>query len=151
MANRPHIRTALDGDIAALCALDPIACLEQGRRHFIATAVAAGQCWVATEADDASALLGYGVINDAFFEQDFIPLLVVRESARRRGIASALIGALEGQGTGAKLFTSTNASNAPMRSLLAKLGFVPSGHIDNLDEGDPELVFVKFRPHAQGA
>lgn len=151
MATQPHIRPARDGDIDALCALDPIARLEQGRRHFIASAVAAGQCWVATEADDTSALLGYGVINDAFFEQDFIPLLVVRESARRRGIATALIGVLEGQGTGAKLFTSTNSSNAPMRGLLARQGFVPSGHIDNLDEGDPELVFVKLRPRAQGA
>lgn len=145
MVNRPHMRPALDGDIAALCALDPIARLEQGRRHFIAAAVVACQCWVATEADGASALLSYGVINDAFFEQDCIPLLVVRDSAQRRGIASALIGVLEGQGTGAKLFTSTNASNAPMRGLLAKLGFVPSGRIDNLDEGDPELVLVKFR------
>jgi len=42
-----------------------------------------------------------------------------------------------------KLFTSTNESNAPMRALLAKLGFSPSGVIENLDEGDPELVFFK--------
>ena len=42
-----------------------------------------------------------------------------------------------------KLFTSTNRSNAPMQSLLAKLGYRPSGVIENLDEGDPELVYMK--------
>jgi hypothetical protein len=34
-----------------------------------------------------------------------------------------------------------------MRSLLTKLGFEPSGIIENLDDGDPELVFFKrLRP-----
>lgn len=145
MAPHPHIRLAQGDDIDALHGLDPIARAEQGRRHFIANAVEAGQCWVATEADDASALLGYGVLNAAFFEQDFIPLVVVRDSARRRGIASAILHTLAQQGRGPKLFTSTNSSNAPMLGLLAKLGFIPSGRIDNLDEDDPELVFVKFR------
>jgi hypothetical protein len=28
--------------------------------------------------------------------------------------------------------------------LLAKLDYLPSGRIDNLDEGDPELVYVKY-------
>ncbi len=27
---------------------------------------------------------------------------------------------------------------------MTKAGFVPSGQIDNLDEGDPERVYVKF-------
>jgi hypothetical protein len=31
-----------------------------------------------------------------------------------------------------------------MRTLLAKRGYIPSGRIENLDPGDPELVFVKF-------
>ena len=30
-----------------------------------------------------------------------------------------------------------------MHALLHKLGYVRSGTIDNLDEGDPEWVFVK--------
>lgn len=32
-----------------------------------------------------------------------------------------------------------------MLGLLAKLGFIPSGRMDNLDKGDPEVVLVKFR------
>ena len=42
-----------------------------------------------------------------------------------------------------KLFISTNESNAAMRALLAKVGFRPSGVIENLDVGDRELVFFK--------
>lgn len=40
-----------------------------------------------------------------------------------------------------KLFTSTNQSNVPMQNLLIQLGFVESGYIENLDEGDAELIF----------
>jgi hypothetical protein len=49
---------------------------------------------------------------------------------------------------GAKLFTSTNRSNLPMQALLAKLGFVQCGEVNELDPGDPELFFVlkKERP-----
>ena len=43
------------------------------------------------------------------------------------------------------MFTSTHASNLPMQALLAKSGFEPSGIIHNLDPGDPELVYVRFR------
>ena len=45
-----------------------------------------------------------------------------------------------------KLFVSTNESNTPMRALLAKHGYVPSGFIENLDEGDLELFFFKPGP-----
>ena len=45
--------------------------------------------------------------------------------------------------TTAKLFTSTNQSNAPMQALLNKLGYRQSGFIENLDEGDPELIYFK--------
>jgi hypothetical protein len=41
-------------------------------------------------------------------------------------------------------FTSTNLSNIPMQSLLAKMGYLLSGVIHHLDEDDPELVYVKY-------
>ncbi|MEO0538637.1 MAG: GNAT family N-acetyltransferase, partial [Cyanobacteria bacterium P01_A01_bin.123] len=40
-------------------------------------------------------------------------------------------------------FTSTNESNLLMQALMAKLRYIPSGIINNLDEGDPELVYFK--------
>lgn len=146
MISPANVRLALSGDLDALLDLDAIARRESKRRSFIAQALTSGQCWVAEDPSDTSVLLGYGVLNDSFFEQAFIPLVVVRDSARRRGVGSAIIRALESRCRAAKLFTSTNASNEPMRRLLAQLGFIPSGQVDNLDEGDPELIFVKLRP-----
>ncbi|MGA6107052.1 GNAT family N-acetyltransferase [Pseudomonas solani] len=143
----PTVRRARSADTEALVALDPIAREQPSRKAFIAQAVAADQCWVAVETHDDSTLLGYGVLDRSFFEHDFIALVMVKDGARRRGVASALMAELERQCTGPKLFTSTNASNAPMLALLARHGFTPSGRIDNLDEGDPEWVFVKFTAH----
>ncbi|MHC8315013.1 hypothetical protein [Pseudomonas sp. LB3P31] len=51
---------------------------------------------------------------------------------------------LESVSTADKIFTSTNVSNMPMRQLLEQLGYQPSGTVENLDPGDPELIFVKF-------
>ena len=43
-----------------------------------------------------------------------------------------------------KVFTSTNQSNLPMQRLCDRLGFIKSGYVENLDEGDPELIYVKL-------
>ena len=141
---RSTIRLAQPEDVEALFALDAIARGDRQRQTFIAHAVTCGQCWVAADAHDTSQLTGSGVLNDTFFDQPFIALVVVKDSARRRGIAAAIMRTLESQCRGGKLFTSTNASNAPMQGVLAQLGFIRSGQIDNLDDGDPELIFVKF-------
>ncbi|MGF6765975.1 GNAT superfamily N-acetyltransferase [Paraburkholderia sp. GAS33] len=143
--HRVKIRVAVSGDIASLIELDSIAQRDTHRTAFIGHAVIAAQCWIATEADDGSPAVGYGVLNQTFFEQNFVPLIVVREGARRKGIGIAILRELASQCRGTKLFTSTNASNTPMRALLLKCGFVESGHVDNLDEGDPELIFVKLK------
>lgn len=145
MSFQTQVRIAQSVDIDSIVELDPIARQEPGRRTFIAQAVAAGQCWAATAAEDASALVGYGVLDRSFFGHDFIPLIVVKRSARRRGVATAIMRTLELQCQGGKLFTSTNRSNIAMRQLLGRLGFIRSGQIENLDDGDPELVFVKLR------
>ena len=144
MLSQTNVRPASRQDINLIIELDSIAKQEQGRKTFITDAVAAGQCWVAVEAEEASALIGYGILNKSFFENDFIPLIVVKVSARRRGVATAILRTLESQSPG-KLFTSTNTSNIAMRQLLKRLGFVESGQIENLDDDDPELVFVKLR------
>lgn len=140
----PNIRLARREDVDSLIGLDPIARRGVGRRQFIAQAVADGQCWIAAAEDDASTVLGYGVLNRAFFEHDFIPLVMVRDSARRRGVATAIVRTLALQCQGAKLFTSTNMSNVPMRNLLGRLGFIESGRIENLDDQDPEMIFVRL-------
>lgn len=143
MPSQIIVRPASLEDVDSIIELDPIAKQEPGRRAFIANAVAAGQCRVAVEAENTSAVIGYGILNKSFFENDFVPLIVVKASARRRGVATVIMTTLASQCAG-KLFTSTNMSNIAMRQLLTRLGFVGSGQIDNLDDNDPELVFVKF-------
>lgn len=137
-----EVRAAGSDDIAALIAGDPFAQINPGRRAEIAEWVEAGHCFVA-ERDGR--LVGYSVLNRHFFGQFFIKLVGVAETERRTGVGTAMIEHLVGlMPPGEKLWTSTNQSNAPMRALLQRLGFEPSGQIDNLDEGDLELVFVRL-------
>jgi ribosomal protein S18 acetylase RimI-like enzyme len=67
----------------------------------------------------------------------------VHPGFRRRGIAASLMRSAEIDAPTEKLFTSTNESNAAMRALCEKIGFVRSGIIENLDEGDPEIIYFK--------
>jgi len=132
-----HARLAVAADAALLARVDP------ARRDRIDAAIARGGCWAA-ELDGR--VVGYAIVSRGFFERDFIELLVVDAAHRRRGAGDCLLSAIERSVHGDRLFTSTNESNAPMRALLAKRGWLPSGRIENLDDGDPELVFVKLVP-----
>ncbi|AXF03053.1 N-acetyltransferase [Paraburkholderia hospita] len=138
------MRLAVSCDTGSLIEMDSIAQRDSRRRAFIESAIAGAQCWIATDSDDVPLTVGYGVLNRTFFAQNFVPLVVVRDTARRRGVGIAILSELETQCRGTKLFTSTNASNAPMRGLLLRCGFRQSGRIDNLDDGDTELIFMKL-------
>ena len=141
MPNR--IRSAVLGDLDRLVALDHIALREVTRIARIQRGIDRGTCWVAD--DNNGRPLGYALLNKkAFFGFDFLELLYVELSARRRGVGRALIEHLERECTTAKLFTSTNESNTAMREILARLGYHWSGVIYNLDKNDPEFIFVKL-------
>lgn len=88
--------------------------------------------------------IGYAVLEYSFYENGFISMLYVQQQYRRRGVGEELMQHLERVCSTPKLFTSTNLSNTAMQSLLAKLGYVLSGVIENLDEGDPELIYFKW-------
>lgn len=88
-------------------------------------------------------LAGFAIHHRHFFQRDFLALLIVEPWCRRSGVATALLQAVEKRCAGADLFTSTNASNQTMRQALKRWGFRATGRIDNIDPGDPELVFVK--------
>lgn len=134
------IRPATGGDVEALCSLDLVARREAGRREFIREAVAAGTCHVAVAGGE---VVGYGVLNYGFYREGFVEMLYVHPGHRRRGAGAALLRRLEGLCRTPKLFTSTNLSNLPMHALLARLGYTVSGVVDNLDEGDPEVIYFK--------
>ena len=91
--------------------------------------------------------LGFAVVSQRFFDHPFIELLVSHPDSRRRGVATALLNYIEKTLPGDKLFTSTNQSNTIMQALLEKAGYVRSGWIENLDEGDPEIVYFKRLEH----
>jgi GNAT superfamily N-acetyltransferase len=128
-------------DLAAICGLDADVLGRDERCRLIEEAVEAGTCFVGRIDGD---LAGYAILDRSLFGQPFLALLVVARRCRRRGVASALVRLVEERVDGDRLFTSTNRSNDPMRRLCERLGFVASGYIENLDPGDPELIFVKW-------
>ena len=76
-----------------------------------------------------------------FYKRDFIDLLFIAPGWRRQGIGRALLEAAVRNAATPRVFVSTNESNTPMRKLLRREGWSPSGVLVGLDEGDPEHVF----------
>jgi GNAT superfamily N-acetyltransferase len=134
------IRLALSSDLEGIAAADPVAGGDPARSALLRSHIEGGRCWVA---EDQGRVVGFLVLEYTFYGNGFVSLLVVRHDSRRRGIGRALLRHSTSACTTAKLFTSTNESNGPMRSLLCQEGFEESGVIHNLDEGDPELVFFR--------
>ena len=134
------IRAANESDVEAVCSLDLIARGAKERREFIQSAVVSGACYVAVAEEE---VIGYGVLTYTFYSHGNIEMLYVHSGHRRRGGGQALLQHMGSLCRTSKLFTSTNLSNLPMHALLAKLGYVVSGVIHNLDEGDPEVVYFK--------
>ncbi len=136
------IRRATTADLPGLAVADPKLETDPLRGRAVTRLLDLGLSWVA-EADGRIA--GYVIASNEFFSRPFIDLVVVADDRRRQGIGTALMAACEAAHDDDRLFTSTNESNAPMRALLARAGYQVSGVIENLDPGDPELVFVKFK------
>jgi predicted GNAT family acetyltransferase len=140
MSTGARVRRANDGDVDAMLAFDPIAASSAGRVMLLKSSAARGDCWVAETGEE---IVAFAIFDRSFFGQSFISLVVVHEDRRRRGYATVLVRHLEMQCASEKLFASTNQSNTPMRCLLVRLGFVETGVINGLDEGDPEVVYLK--------
>lgn len=138
-----HVRLAGTRDRRALPEIDPNVRKDLVRREAIDSAIASRHCWIA---DYAGQPAGYGLASRNFFSRDFIDLIYVAEFARRSGVGDAILAAIESACAATSIFTSTNESNEPMRALLQSRDYRQSGRIENLDPGDPELVYVKFLP-----
>jgi GNAT superfamily N-acetyltransferase len=134
------IRKATRADIDAIIAVDHEAAHDENRRRHIREWVSGASAFVAM-VDDA--VTGYAVLEYTFFSQGFISMLIVAEMSRRKGVGTALVSHLEAICKTGKLFTSTNESNEPMKALMHRMSYEPSGVVHNLDDGDPELFFFK--------
>ena len=133
------IRIAAPADIDAVIGIAPAG---DERREAIAEWVHAGQCHVAWQ---DGAALGYAAFTRSFFRSPFIEMLVVSPRARRQGIGRSLVEhCIALTPPGEKLWTSTNESNLPMRTMLPQLGFVRTGMFEHLDPGDPELIYLRW-------
>ncbi|OQY29259.1 MAG: hypothetical protein B6244_04555 [Candidatus Cloacimonetes bacterium 4572_55] len=141
------IRPAKTADIEIVCLFDHLAEPNSHRRAFIERAVEADNCFV-IKTDRQ--IFGYAVLEYTFYEQGFISMLYIHPDHRRQGGGEMMLPYLESICRTSRLFTSTNLSNLPTQSLLAKLGYKLSGVIHNLDEDDPELVYVKFLKQGAG-
>lgn len=135
-----EIRLACLSDYDAIAALDDVAQREPARRAFIKRAIEQRNAYVVVQ---GASVVGYAVLEYTFYENGFISMLYVDARYRRMGLGTALMQHLERICRTPKLFTSTNQSNTEMQALLDKLGYARSGFIENLDEGDPELVYFK--------
>lgn len=94
-------------------------------------------------AEDDGQTVGFLAYRTDWFGCTLISLVVVAERVRRRGVARALFQAMERLSPSARLFSSTKETNAVSIQMHRALGFVPSGHIDNLPQGYRELLYYK--------
>jgi GNAT superfamily N-acetyltransferase len=135
-----RVELATPADIAAIQAIDPRVGDIAGRAAFLERAIRAGECWLARRNGEID---GFAVFDRSLYDQPFVSLLYVVPERRGAGVATALMMHIETICPGEKLFTSTNESNTPMQRLCERLGFIRSGWIENLDKGDPEIIYFK--------
>lgn len=135
-----EISPATEQDLTALIALDTVAAQVPQRCEAIRRRIEQKICFVLRR---EGKIAGYGVLHYHFFGCGFIELLMVDPALRGQGVGSALLIALQQQCRTEKLFTSVNTSNTGMQALLLRQGFVLSGQVDNLDDGDPELFYFR--------
>jgi GNAT superfamily N-acetyltransferase len=138
MTEPMQVREASLADRGLIIAFDHLARLDPARLRLIVRLLSEATCLVA---ERANGVVAYAALEYTFYGNGFIPILYVAEPERRRGIGRALLEGLKARCTTRKLFTSTNESNAPMHALLKSQGFQPSGVIENLGPGDPEVVY----------
>lgn len=134
------IRLAQGPDVESIIECDHVAQTEEARPSYIASAVERESVWVFIAEDQ---IVGFVIVDYTFFGCGFVALLQTLPDHRRQGVGKALLQFVETVCTTEKLFTSTNESNRPMHRLLASCHYVPSGVVNNLDDGDPEIIYFK--------
>jgi tetratricopeptide (TPR) repeat protein len=142
------VERATEDDFSEVCAIDEAHMGNRDRCTWLSEQIKARHVLIARE---GSLKMGFAVVNRKFFGEVFIDLLIVHPDHRRKGVASALIAYAEKTCSEPKIFTSTNQSNLPMQAVCAKLGYIRAGLIDHLDEGDPEIFYVKYLKQAEQA
>ena len=134
-----EFRLARYADADSIVQIDERIQADRSLVNFIHKSISSRHCFVAVTSDGY--VIGYGVMDNSFFDHGFIAELYVDPQFRERGVASGLIRHLEEICKSDKLFLAISESNQPMLNLLEKLEYRKSGFIENLDADGPLLVY----------
>lgn len=129
------VRTGLPSDFDVIDRFDPFA---GDRREELAQ----GRVLVA-EAEGC--VVGYATYsNPGFIGRPFIHFVAVDPDHRRRGVARALLHAVEARVGAGRLFVSTEEENAAMLALLDREGWTNAGRVTGVnDDGAAECFFYR--------
>ncbi|QWU47307.1 GNAT family N-acetyltransferase [Bacillus sp. NP247] len=133
-----NVAKASIDDLDSILHIDVAVIGDDSRRNYIKHAIDEGNCIIAKEDNSISGFLTY---DTNFFGSTFLSLIIVSPTKRRQGHASSLISYMLRHFPTQKIFSSTNESNTNMQKVFKANGFMRSGMIENLDEGDPEIIF----------
>ena len=129
-------------DVENIVAVDREVISNDSRRDYIKIAVEEDRCIVVKSENK---IVGFLIFDINFFDCSFISLIIVSPKARRKGYATSLMDYFVNISPTKKVFSSTNQSNKDMQKVFIANGFVQSGVVENLDEGDPEIIYFKSK------
>jgi ribosomal protein S18 acetylase RimI-like enzyme len=129
-------------DLDQIVQIDKEVIGNDSRREYIKKSIEEARCIVAK---NQNCIAGFLIYETHFFESSFISLIIVSPRERRKGHATSLMESFVAISPTDKIFSSTNKSNLTMQKVFLANGFVESGYIENLDEGDPEYIYFKAK------
>lgn len=136
-----RIRRAVLKDYRRLIALDQLTRSSRIRALWLRNAINAKSVYLLTNRER---LIAY-VVLATFLQRPFVEMLYVSEAERRKGYGELLLDIMESRSLRrGEIWTSTNRSNHPMRTLLRKHEFRLVGRVTGLDRGDAELFYRKI-------
>jgi GNAT superfamily N-acetyltransferase len=139
-----EIRLPEGGDFEAIMTLAADVLGPERAGPFVRSHLDRHHLLVAAEGPDVLGVIAY---RTDWFQCTFVSLVAVSKDHRQQGVARALFRAVEEMSPSPRLYSSTEETNGVSIRMHAALGFVPSGHIDNLPQGYRELLFYKrLRP-----
>lgn len=135
-----QVRMATLNDLENMVYIDSEVIGNKEREVELRESIEKNRCFVGQIEDQ---IAGFLIYHNYFFGHLFIDLVIVRPTLQRQGIAKTLMEYVENICLTNKIFSSTNESNEKMQKVFNSLNYVRSGYIDNLDDGDKEIVFFK--------